>query len=138
MQNIVADVLDELAGDFKRVAREPTTGSTESSLLGSLARTFVQRAAILRENVAAAADAEDNRKAAEAATQQPPASDQPPAWDPAEHSVNEVNDHLRDASPEERDRVLQLEASDRPEVPAAKKKRAGILVTGPFGNPANA
>jgi hypothetical protein len=94
MPNVVADVLDELAGDFKQVAREPTTGSTESSMLSSLSRTFVRRAALLREADAAAADAEENRQAAAAATGQQtpaqggsPAPDESPAGGSAEHPV---------------------------------------------------
>jgi hypothetical protein len=143
MQNIVADVLDELAADFKAASREPTTGATESQILGSLSRTFVKRAALLREAAAAAADAEERRQAAEqaaaqrTAAEQAAAGDTPPTpeplFDPAEHGVNEVNDHLRDASPEERARVLEVEKQDRPDVPASKKQRAGIL-GGPFGD----
>lgn len=137
-QNIVADVLDELAGDFKGVAREATTGATESQVLGSLARTFVKRAALLREAATNEADAEERRQAAAAAVAEREAAEraaagEAPTYDPAEHSLNEVNDYLRGASPEERARVLGLEKEDRPDVPAAKKQRAGVL-GGPFGD----
>lgn len=133
MAHQIADVLDELAGDFKSTSRAPTTGATESHILGTLAQTFVKRAALLRRDAQDAADAEERRRAAaEAEAERTRAAGQPAGYDPAEHTINEVNDHLRAASPEERARVLDLESQDRPEVPDSKKQRTGILA-GPFG-----
>lgn len=158
----IADVLDELAGDLKALSRQPTTGSTESQILGSMARVMTKRAALHREADIAAGDADERRQAALAAAApatleagpparptadtdlvgteamdpwvatDPPAADPPAGYDPAEHTINEVNDHLASASPQERERIIYLERQDRSGVPENKKMRTGIL-SGPFG-----
>jgi|GEM_PF-6941632 len=127
MKREIADAFDELAGDFKRQAREVTVGATESVIAGSLARIFTTRAARLRSAADDADDAAERRRAEEAER-----AKRPPLYDPAEHTVNEVNDHLATVSEEEKVRVLGLEAQDRPEVPEGKKQRTGIL-SGPHG-----
>lgn len=58
--------------------------------------------------------------------------DAPPTFDPAYHSVSEVNAYL-DEHPDDTGRVLEIEREERTEVPAAKQQRTGVL-TGPHGD----
>lgn len=51
----------------------------------------------------------------------------PVTWDPADHTVAEVNDYLTHASEPEKQRVLDLEAKVRKELPDNKQRRDGIL-----------
>lgn len=59
--------------------------------------------------------------------------DAPPDFDPAFHSVSEVNDYLAE-HPDDVERVLDLEREERSDVPAAKQQRTGIL-DGPHATP---
>lgn len=58
--------------------------------------------------------------------------DAPPDFDPAFHSLGEVNTYL-DEHPEDVARVLDMERQQRRDVPAAKQQRTGVL-DGPHGN----
>jgi hypothetical protein len=127
MTREIADAFDQLAKDLKTLSREPTVGATESQVVGTLARVLITRAARLRSAADDVADAAERQRAAQAAEQADAEK-----WDPAEHTVAEVNEYLASASTEEQARVLGLEESDRPEVPEGKKQRTGIL-SGPHG-----
>lgn len=48
------------------------------------------------------------------------------AYDPAFHTIDEVNEHL-DEHPDQVAAVLAVEARRRPEVPESKQRRTGIL-----------
>lgn len=59
--------------------------------------------------------------------------DAPPDFDPAFHTIAEVNDYLTE-HPEDATRVFDLEREQRPDVPTAKQRRAGVL-DGPHATP---
>jgi hypothetical protein len=124
----IAAAFDQLATDLKAAARQPTIGTTESLLFGDLARLLVVRAARLRS---AADDTEDERDRDQARARAL-AERVAAGYDPAQHTVNEVNDYLAEQDEAERARVLGLEAEDRPEVAETRKQRTGIL-SGPHG-----
>src|SRR4051812_23787314 len=118
-----ADALDLLADNCMVVTRDATVGSTMVELFGRLARTLVVTAAQLRTAADSSDDDSARRQAALTASRAIASS----SFDPAAHSVAEVNEHLADAPPEEQARVLAIESQDRPDVPDGKKQRAGGL-----------
>ena len=136
----MAEVLDQLADRLKRKARSETTGATEMQILNSIAKECTDLAAQMRDDaeqqriVAERADA-DRRAAEQRAEQEKAAAGLDETFDPADHTSQEVNNHLEKATGQERARVLELETQDRPDVPSNRKQRTGIL-NGPFATTA--
>lgn len=125
----VAVAFDLLAEKLKIHSRLPTTGNTESSIVGLLARKLHEAASDLREDHEAEMDALERQQAEEERRREAEARQRAASgelYDPAEHSADAVNQYL-DAHPEQVAAVLELERTPRDGVPANKQQRAGVL-----------
>jgi len=121
---------DLVAEKMKIRSRQPTTGSTESSILGTLARVLHEAAGDLRDDhqeelVAVERQQAETARQQEAEARRRAAESEPEVYDPAGRKVGEVNAWL-DEHPGDAAQVLAMEA--------AGEARPGILF-GRHGQP---
>lgn len=111
MQEQFADVLDDVAADLKDVARQPTSGATEVYLCNTLARVFTLRAAMLRDDAAAAQLAQERRDAEASirAAGDSAAAKLAGGADPSQFSSTIVEAYLASVGHVEAQRVLDAE-----------------------------